>query len=390
MSYPTIQLKAGREAATGFHHPWVFSGAIEVLPSSVEPGDLVYVADRRGEIIGTGTYAKGTIAVRIFDFQKATIDAAWIQSRIQVAWQQRSLLGYGKETETSGYRLVHGEGDGLPGLVVDVYGEVAVMHISTLGMDKLLDEVVAALREVIKPVAIVVKRDGAYGKPESAEVVDGAVPAEVVFSEMGLLFVADVLRGQKTGFFLDQKDLRRELGKYAAGKHVLNLFSYTGATAVALLKKGATFVHNIDESQRALNIVDRQMELNGIAGTGWRGEKADVFQWLGEKHQAMYDMVVLDPPALMKTVKEKESAMKAYHFLNRAALRLLKPGGMLATSSCSYYLAEEDLAFVLRRASVQAGRELHLLASVRQSMDHPWSVYFPEGLYLKSFVFSVE
>ena len=239
-------------------------------------------------------------------------------------------------------------------------------------------------------MAVVVKRDGAYGKPDSFELVDGVLPSEVMFSERGLSFVADVRSGQKTGFFLDQKDLRRELAKYAEGKKVLNLFSYTGATAVALLKKGAAFVHNVDESQRALDLVARQMELNDMAVTSWSMEQADVFQWFGEKNEVMYDMVVLDPPALMKTVKEKESAMKAYHFLNRAVLRLLKPGGIFATSSCSHYMSEEDLAFVLRRASVQAGRELLLLASVRQSMDHPWSVYFPEGLYLKSFIFLAE
>ncbi len=391
--YPVLQLKAGREASVGFHHPWVFSGAIETFPADLKPGGLVYVADRNGAVIGTGTYGKGTIAVRIFDFHKVVIDEAWMVTTLTRAYEQRQLLGYGKGSETTGYRLVHGEGDHLPGLVIDMFGEVAVIQISTAGMDTLRTLLLSALQEIVSPAVIFEKSDMQVRAQEDLGSVTtthiGTLPEEVLFTEAGLTYLADIAEGQKTGFFLDQKDLRSFLMRFADQKKVLNLFSYTGATSAALLHHGATHVHNVDESSRALELLGRQMELNGILSDRFSVEKADVFQWVGQKREETYDMVLVDPPALAKTKREQEAALKAYHFLNRSAMKLVKKGGLFVTSSCSHYISEEDLLFVLRRASVQAGVELRLLSSFRQSADHPWSIYFPEGLYLKSFVFTV-
>lgn len=391
--YPVLQLKAGREASVGFHHPWVFSGAIETFPADLRPGVLVHIADRNGVVIGTGTYGKGTIAVRIFDFREVVIDEAWMVTTLRKAYEQRQLLGYGKGSEMTGYRLVHGEGDHLPGLVIDMFDEVAVMQISTAGMDVLRPLLLTALQAVVSPKVIFEKSDMQVRAQE--ELVDviklhvGTLPEEVTFTEAGLTYLADVAEGQKTGFFLDQKDLRAFLTRFADQKKVLNLFSYTGATSAALLRHGAAHVHNVDESSRALELLGRQMELTEVPPDRFSVEKADVFQWVGQRREETYDMVLLDPPALAKTKREKEAALKAYHFLNRSAMKLVQKGGLFVTSSCSHYISEEDLLFVLRRASVQAGVELRLLSALRQSPDHPWSIYFPEGLYLKSFVFTV-
>lgn len=446
--YPVVQLKAGREASVGFRHPWVFSGAIEGVPANVQPGALVEVADRNGKVLGTGTYGPGTIAVRVFDFSAVEINGDWILGALTNALKRRELLGYGAGTQTTGYRLVHGEGDSLPGLVVDVFGEVVVMQISTAGMDALRPLVVAAILHLLKPVALFEKSDMGVRQqehlPEVVKVQSGEMPEVVTFLEHGNVYKVDVVGGQKTGFFLDQKDLRIAVSRFAAGRSCLNLFSYTGASSIALLKAGATHVHNVDESQPALDTIAAQAELNGLPANALSCEKADIFQWLGAERLSpnplpagfspasaansdssvdvpvgtpssetefslepgknplengsgivsgrneIYDMVLLDPPALAKTKREKESAMKAYHFLNRAAMRLTKDGGIFVTSSCSHYVSEDDLMFTLRRASVQAGMKLHLLASVRQSADHPWSVYWPEGQYLKSFIFQIE
>lgn len=392
--YPTIQLKAGREASVGFRHPWVFSGALEGRPNDIPQGALVYLSDRRGEIIGTGTYsAVGSIAVRVFDFSKAVINEDWLVARLNTCLSVRQALGYGKNTKTTGYRLVHGEADGLPGLVVDVYGDVMVMQISTSGMDQLRSAVISALQTVLAPAVMFEKSDMPVreeeGLPAFTHLHVGTLPDEVTFLEHGLTFTAQPQTGQKTGFFLDQKELRGSITQFARDKRVLNLFSYTGASSVALLNAGAASVHNIDSSQEALGLIARQGALNDIAELALSTEEADVFQWLGQENRENYDMVLLDPPALVKTKKEQEAAMKAYHFLNRAAMRLVQDRGILVTSSCSHFVSEDDLMFVLRRASVQAGVDLRCLATVRQAPDHPVSVYFPESLYLKSFVFQL-
>ncbi|MBI3255587.1 MAG: class I SAM-dependent rRNA methyltransferase [Candidatus Andersenbacteria bacterium] len=392
--YPVVQLKAGREASVGFHHPWVFSGAIEKRPPNLQPGTLVQVTDRNGQVLGVGTYGPGTIAVRVFDFSAVEIGEKWILAALTYALKRRELLGYGANTQTTGYRLVHGEGDNLPGLVVDVFGSVVVMQISTAGMDALRPLVIAALQHLLQPMALVEKSDMGVREqealPEVVKVQAGELPKTVSFLEHGNAYKVDVLGGQKTGFFLDQKGLRNILTKFAAGRTALNLFSYTGASSVALLKAGAIHVHNVDESQPALDMIAAQLELNGLAAYMATTEQTDIFQWLGKERPETYDMVLLDPPALAKTKREVELAMKAYHFLNRAAMRLAKDGGIFVTSSCSHYVSEDDLMFTLRRASVQAGVKLHLLSSVRQSADHPWSVYWPEGQYLKSFIFQVQ
>lgn len=391
MSYSVLKLKAGREAATGFHHPWIFSGALESIPTGLGHGDLVHVADRQGRIIGTGTYSAYTsITVRLFAFTEIIIDQAWLASRIRAANARRGLMGLGDGTPTTGYRVVFGESDNLPGLIIDRYGDTLVLQISTAGMDRLREQVIAACVEVFSPRAIVERSDMEIRTQEHLEPLTathvGAAVEPVFFLENNLKFMADVVAGQKTGFYLDQRELRAHVKTLASGRTVLNLFSYSGATSIAALAGGATAVHNVDSSAAALALGKQQLALNSFSQDAWTSEEADVFAWLNDHKEPSFDMVIVDPPALTKSKRETESAGKAYHFLNRAALRLVRPGGIFVTSSCSRFFSEEDLAFTLRRASVQAGVNLNILHTVRQAPDHPLSIYFPESAYLKSFI----
>ncbi|MFA6603338.1 MAG: class I SAM-dependent rRNA methyltransferase [Patescibacteria group bacterium] len=388
---PIVKLASGKEVSARHRHPWIFSGALAEKPADLANGALVTVAAASGQPLGVGTYSKhSSIAVRLLSFGEAVIDEAWLRGRLRRAAEVRALHGYAPGGATSGYRLVFGEADGLPGLVVDRYEDVLVLQISTAGMDLLKPLIVNALAAEFQPRCIFERSDLAVRKeeqlPDVAGPLQGEDPGLVEFQENGWRFLADVAHGQKTGYFLDQKDLRLAVSSFAAGRKTLNLFSYTGAGSIAALKGGAASVLNVDGSAAALELCPRQAELNGLKTADISSETADVFQYLATKTEPEFDMVLLDPPALIKSRKDAEEGKKAYHFLNRAALRLVRDGGILATSSCSHFLSEEDLLFVLRRASIQAGVELSVLASIRQSADHPRSVYFPENDYLKSFI----
>ena len=392
--YPKIQLKAGKEANITFRHPWVYSGAIETKPEKLEHGDFVHVTDRKGDIIGTGTYSNASsIAVRVFDFGEAVIDKKWLTAKIKAADERRVLMGYGPDTETTGYRVVFGEADQIPGLVIDRYDDVLVIQIATAGLDALRDVIVECLVSIFKPRAIVERSDMNVRHEEKLQeshgVLFGDAPDLVDFKENGVSFVADVLNGQKTGFFLDQKDLRKRTALLVAGrlvKNCLNLFSYSGAAGIMAKLAGEENVHNVDASDLALRLCEKHAKMNGVTMTT---EQADIFQWLNDHQEPAYDIVMMDPPSIIKTSKDAENGKKAYHFLNRAALRLIKDGGIFVTSSCSHFMNEEDFAFTLRRASIQAGVTLEILGVVRQSADHPLSVYFPESAYLKSFICQV-
>ncbi|MGB5106734.1 MAG: class I SAM-dependent rRNA methyltransferase [Candidatus Zixiibacteriota bacterium] len=389
--YPILKLRPGKENNVIYRHPWVFSGALSAADIDLDNGELVHVADANGQIIGTGTYSnRSQISIRVLDFSNTTIDRDWIGGRIAAAQKQREILGYGPGTETTGYRLIFGEADEIPGLIIDRYDNVFVLQSSTAGIDRLKQFVVESLIEQFSPRAIVERSDIPVRKEEGIEETDGLLYGddveEVTFRENGIQFVADVLAGQKTGFFLDQKDLRKMTEQSARGRKALNLFSNSGSFSIAALRGGAESVHNVDSSGPALDLCSLVAELNGMPIDKITWENDDVFQWITDISDQSFDMVILDPPALVKAQGDLESGRKAYHFLNRAAMRLIKPDGILVTSSCSLYFREEDFLFLLRRASVQTGRRLEILHYVTQSPDHPWSVYFPESRYLKSFV----
>ncbi|MBI4714108.1 class I SAM-dependent rRNA methyltransferase [Candidatus Uhrbacteria bacterium] len=391
MNYPTIQLKTGKEASVGFRHPWVFSGAISNVPKNVQHGDLVFVTDRNERIIGTGTFSKtSSIAVRVLEFKEAKIDQKWFEQKISSAFDRRKII---IQNDTTAFRVVFGEADGIPGLIIDKYEDVIVFQIATIGIDRLREKIIEAIKTVFSPKVIVERSDISVRKEEKLEAFTkihfGELDDVVSFKENGLSFGADILEGQKTGFFLDQKDLRKWLIEHTLSGSVLNLFSYSGGTGIAAIKGGADSVHNIDGSAEALALCEYNSKLNKISETKFTTEKSDVFDFLNTHSDSHYTNVIMDPPALIKSNRDAEEGKKAYHFLNRAAMRLVEDGGLFITSSCSHFLSEEDFAFLLRRASVQAGIQLDLLAVIRQSADHPLSVYFPEAVYLKSFIFRV-
>jgi len=398
-TYPILRVRRDRAGSLAFRHPWVFSGALEAPPDRALHGRLVHVAGPDDAILGTGTYsASSSIAVRLFAFGEATIDRGWLTTRLAEADAPRRLIGFGPHTDTTGYRVVFGESDGLPGLVVDRYAEALVFQLSTAGIDALRDEIVAALLDVFDSRVIVERSDLAVRREERLDEVvavrHGDAPERVEFLERGVRFLADPLRGQKTGFFLDQRDLRALVQGLSGrpgmqGGNVLNLFSYSGATGVCALLGGAARVHNVDGSEAALSYAREHAALHALPDERFSAERADVFQWLGTHMEPAYDAVLVDPPALIKSQRDVEQGRRAYHFLNRSALRLVKDGGLLFTSSCSHYFTDDDLAFELRRAGATLGLTLHTIATARQGADHPTSIYFPEAAYLKSLVLQV-
>lgn len=388
--YPQLRLKQNRTASLVNRHPWVFSGALENIPDGLADGDLVAIANGSGAPAAVGTFAAHSlISVRIFHFGPATIDKAWIGKRIAEAHRRRQLLGFGT-SEPAGYRVVFGESDLLPGIVIDRYGDVFVMQLATAGAERFRQPIVECLIEQFSPKAVYERSDLFTREEEKLPSVTGLLygemPETVMFGEHGRRYVADVIGGQKTGFFLDQRDLRQEISRVAGGRRAVDLFSNTGACALAALAGGAASVHCVDSSEPALAFCSRHAEINGLDSTLVTTEAADIFQWIAARSAPEYDLIMLDPPALIKSRRHYEAGRKGYHFLNRAALRLLKDGGILVTSSCSAFFTEEDLAVTLRRGADQAGVELSLLKVIRQSPDHPLSFHFPEAAYLKAFV----
>ena len=397
--YPEVRLKPGRNASIVSRHPWIFSGAIASIDEHAAPGSLVSVIDSDGAIVATGGLARGPmITVRVFDFDDTEINVDWLRARISESDNRRRLLGYGPGTgtppsgwaSTTGYRVVFGESDSLPGIVIDRYEDTFVVQLATAAADRLRNIIVEALVSLYNPPCIYEKSDSTARDDEGLEpstgTLIGDLPEEVTFLENGQRCLADIREGQKTGFFLDQKDLRHWVRRLSDGRRVLDLFSYTGATATSALLGCATSVHCVDSSSTALTLCRRHAELNDLDPAMITTETADVFQWLGSRSEPEYDMVLLDPPALIKSARHGESGRKGYHFLNRAAMRLINDDGLLITSSCSAHFSEEDFITTLRRAADQANVDLHLLTTVHQSPDHPVSLTFPEASYLKSFI----
>lgn len=428
--YQTLSLKPGKEAPIIFKHPWIFSGALSEIPKDLKSGSLVNVADSAGRIVGTGTYSNHSmIAVRIFEFaespngKETPLDQKWFTQKFKEANEHRLILGYGPKTETTAYRVIFGESDGVPGLIVDRYENTLVIQSSTEGIDQLKPEILEALKKVFKPKLIIERSDipsrheeglqefkrilfeektaskvKTTKKPAKKNVKETSEPLSQQtstlplqeFKENSYSLIADLLNGQKTGFFLDQKDLRKAVAKYSPNRKVLNLFSYSASASIVALNAKATHVTNLDASHEALALANQNAHLNKIPKSKFENIESDAFQWIGQestqKLAPEFDLIILDPPALIKSFRDKEEGSKAYHFLNRAALRLIKDKGIFISSSCSHYLTDEDLALILKKASIQAGVELTILEKITQSPDHPLSLYFPESTYLKSFV----
>lgn len=388
MKEATVTLKPGKEKPVLRFHPWVFSGAIASLSGQVEEGDLVTVCDSAGRFLGRGHAQQGSISVRILSFEDVQVDESFWNQKMALAFEHRRIMGFPNQN-TNCFRLVHGEGDGLPGLIVDVYGHVAVVQCHSVGMylsrQQIADAILNNSGGIIE--AVFDKSAESLGESEGNGFLIGqSGPAEVL--ENGKHFKIDFEQGQKTGFFIDQRDNRELLAHYSAGKKVLNTFCYTGGFSVYALKAGASLVHSVDSSKKAIEMAVVNAELNsGFAGVH-EAFTADVPEWL-KTCEEKYDVIILDPPAFAKHQDARHRAVQAYKRLNLAALKAINNGGILFTFSCSQVVDRDLFKNTITAASIESGRKISVLHQLTQPADHPVSIYHPEGEYLKGLVLLV-
>ena len=398
-SYPILRLRRGKEESLDRFHPWVFSGALTEMPgedSGIEEGDIVRVAASDGRIIGVGHFQIGSIAVRMLDFADSIVDSDFFASRLAQAYALRRTLGL-RRPDNNAFRLVHGEGDFLPGLIVDVYGPTAVLQAHSPGMHFARDIIAHALVEL--PDAGI---RNVYYKSETTlpykahldpqnDYIVGGFDTDIA-TENGLRFHVDWLRGQKTGFFVDQRDNRELLRRYSAGRRVLNMFCYTGGFSVYSLAGGAESVHSVDSSAKAVSLTDANVSLNfdAEAGARHRSYAEDAFKFLDNMEAGTYDLIVLDPPAFAKHRGAIRNALRGYQRINFRAFETIAPGGLLFTFSCSQAISKEQFRLAVFSAAAQSGRRVRILHQLTQPADHPVNIYHPEGEYLKGLVLYVE
>ncbi len=377
-------------------HPWVFSGAIQTIQGKPAEGDLVEVFDFRQNYLATGHYQIGSIAVRVVSFEQQEIGTSFWENRISLAYAMRCALGL-VSSDNNTYRLVHGEGDSLPGLIVDVYDDTAVMQAHSVGMHETRHELAKAIVKMVPEVKNVYYKSEttlpfkAPIDPEDGYLI-GSDTKKYTAKENGLQFNVDWLRGQKTGFFVDQRDNRALLEKYSKGKSVLNMFCYTGGFSVYAMRGGATLVHSVDSSAKAMEITDKNIALNFGNDTRHTSYAEDAFKFLNgiENSGVQYDLIVLDPPAFAKHREALRNALKGYKRLNAKAFEQIKPGGILFTFSCSQVVSREQFRLAVFSAAAESGRNVRILHQLTQPADHPVNIYHPEGEYLKGLVLWVE
>jgi len=393
MNYPEIVLRKGKEQSLERLHPWVFSGAVARQPDNIEEGDTVKVVSSTGNVIGTGHYQIGSITVRILAWGDSPIDAALYSERLKAAYQLRRALKL-INRHNNAYRLVHGEGDFLPGLVVDVYGDTAVLQAHSPGMhfarDIIASELVNLPDAGIKNVYYKSETTLPYKAhldPQNQYIV-GSYSTNVA-EENGLKFHVDWLKGQKTGFFVDQRDNRALLEKYAHNRKVLNMFCYTGGFSVYALRGGAELVHSVDSSAKAIALTDDNVRLNFPDDTRHTSYAEDAFKFLSAM-DTPYDLIILDPPAFAKHRSALKNALIGYRKLNAKAFEKIAPGGILFTFSCSQAVSREQFRLAVFSAAAQSRRKVRILHQLTQPADHPVNIYHPEGEYLKGLILYVE
>ncbi|MDE6378799.1 MAG: class I SAM-dependent rRNA methyltransferase, partial [Duncaniella sp.] len=389
-AYQTITLKRGKEESLLRFHPWVFSGAIANLPSGIEEGDLVRVTAADGRFLGVGHYEVGSIAVRILSGEDIEITPEWFASRLEQAYALRRKLGVIRPDNNT-YRLVHGEGDFLPGCVVDIYGNTAVLQAHSPGMHyarHILANALVALQDA-GVVNVYYKSETTLPYKARLDPVNdyliGGFETNVSM-ENGLLFNIDWLKGQKTGFFVDQRDNRALLEHYSRGARVLNMFCYTGGFSVFAMRGGAVKVDSVDSSAKAVTLTDANIALNFPGDTRHTAYAEDAFKFLADMPDGAYDLIILDPPAFAKHRSAIKNAMVGYRRINAAAFRKIAPGGILFTFSCSQAISREQFRLAVFTAAAQSGRRVRILHQLTQPADHPVSIYHPEGEYLKGLV----
>ncbi len=397
---PQVVLRRGKEESLLRRHPWIFSGAIDHIKAEKEEqireGALVEVYTRSGEFIAQGHYQIGSIAVRVLSFDKEEIDQTWWNNRIAVAYDVRRTLGLTDCADTTCYRLIHGEGDSLPGLVVDIYASTAVVQCHSVGMYRSRQLIAEAIRATFGERITAIYDKSSQTLPYKADLgaVDGYLwgsseqPSQVVL-EHGLQFAVNWEEGQKTGFFLDQRENRELVKRYAKGRTVLNTFCYTGGFSVYAAEGGAVEVCSVDSSERAVHLAAENMRLNFGDKIPHSEVAADAVEYL-RNIGSKYDLIILDPPAFAKHHKVLGNAMQGYKRLNARAISQIKPGGILFTFSCSQAVSKELFRTTVFSAAAIAGRKVRILHQLTQPADHPINIYHPEGEYLKGLVLYVE
>ena len=390
----TIQLKKGKEESLNRFHPWIFSGAILKKDDDIEEGEVVKVYTYDKRFIALGHYQIGSIAVRVLSFSDTEISLSFWVSRLQSAFDMRRAIELADLSDNNTFRLVHGEGDNLPGLIIDCYGTTAVMQAHSVGMHRQRHEICEALKQVMGS-----RIESVYYKSETTlpykadlgqenEFLLGASKDDVAL-ENGLKFHVDWLKGQKTGFFIDQRENRCLLEKYAQGRSVLNMFCYTGGFSVYAMRGGAKLVHSVDSSAKAIELTNANVQMNFPNDERHASFCDDAFKFL-DSHDAQYDLMVLDPPAFAKHRGALRNALKGYTRLNLKGFERIKPGGILFTFSCSQVVTNDNFRNAVFTAAAQAGRKVRILHQLHQPADHPVNIYHPEGEYLKGLVLYVE
>ncbi len=386
-----IQLRRGKEESLLRFHPWVFSGAIQHIDDGIDEGDVVRVVTSTGSFIAVGHYQEGSIAVRVLSFRDVAIDDLFWASRLQSALQLRQAIGLADSSDNNTYRLVHGEGDHLPGLVIDVYGHTAVMQAHSIGMHlcrkQIAGQLVAVMGNRIQNVYYKSETTLPYMEPENGFLYGGST--DNVAIENGLKYYVDWLRGQKTGFFVDQRENRLLLEHYARGRRLLNMFCYTGGFSFYAMRGGASLVHSVDSSAKAIELTNRNVALNFPGDERHKAFCEDAFKFLDTASQP-YDLIILDPPAFAKHRGALHNALKGYTRLNQKAFQIIEPGGILFTFSCSQVVTKDHFRNAVFTAAAQARRKVRILHQLHQPADHPVNIYHPEGEYLKGLVLYVE
>ena len=389
-----IYLKPKKEESLLRFHPWVFSGAIQGMERKPEEGDLVEVYSSDNRFLAIGHYQIGSIAVRVLSFEKRPIDHQFWVDRIRSAYQLRCILGLANTPNNNTFRLIHGEGDALPGLVIDMYANTAVMQAHSVGMHKCRMEIAAALKEVVGDALHNIYYKSETTLPYKADLnsENGYLLGQDVDDialENGLKFYVDWQKGQKTGFFVDQRENRKLLEHYAKGRSVLNMFCYTGGFSFYAMRGGAKLVHSVDSSAKAISLTNRNVELNFPGDLRHEAYAEDAFKYL-ERMGSNYDLIILDPPAFAKHKDVLRNALQGYRKLNAIAFEKIKPGGILFTFSCSQVVSKENFRLAVFSAAAQSKRNVRILHQLTQPADHPVNIYHPEGEYLKGLVLYVE
>ena len=394
MSYKKLYLKPGKEESLKRFHPWVFSGAIARVEGELEEGEIVDVYTSKKEFIACGHFQIGSIAVRVLTFRQEEIGHGFWKRRLEVALDLRRSLGLVDNPENNTYRLVHGEGDNLPGLIIDVYGQTAVMQAHSAGMHVYRMEIAEALSEVMGDIVKHIYYKSETTLPYKADLgpengfIKGGSPENVAL-ENGLKFHVDWLKGQKTGFFVDQRENRHLLERYSKGRNVLNMFCYTGGFSFYAMRGGANLVHSVDSSAKAIDLTNQNVELNFPGDQRHQAFAEDAFKYL-DRMGDQYDLIILDPPAFAKHRDALRNALRGYSKLNAKAFEKIKPGGILFTFSCSQVVDKKDFRNAVFTAAAQSGRSVRILHQLTQPGDHPVNIYHPEGEYLNGLVLYVE